>query len=131
MAEAPAARLRERRHVPNKCCPQEFSIALTRSRAIGRRIGPDTAAVELADVAQMLSDSRDHGRPWTPPWNPGAEFRPGEEPWKAEWWITIGTSEAPAGIPGNVTTIGFGNWDIDNVRAYHARAEEHRPGVTR
>lgn len=89
--------------------------------AIGRKIRSEDAPRELADVLQMIIDSRDGtGRPWTPPWDPGPEFLPGEEPWRLEWWMTAEEVPAPEGLPGTVTRVGFGGWDVQRVRAYHA-----------
>ncbi|MDP7729551.1 hypothetical protein [Mycobacterium sp. TY813] len=78
--------------------------------AIGRKIDPDDAANELVEVLQMVDDNRSGtGRPWTPPWNPGPEFRDGEEPWKAEWWRIVEQNV------GGISKIGF-SWDIEKVR---------------
>lgn len=78
--------------------------------AIGRKIDPDDAANELVEVLQMVDDNRSGtGRPWTPPWDPGPEFRDGEEPWKAEWWRIVEQNVS------GISKIGF-SWDIEKVR---------------
>ncbi|MDO3401925.1 helix-turn-helix transcriptional regulator [Mycolicibacterium neoaurum] len=90
--------------------------------AATRKISFQAAEEELADVQQMASDVQlDTGRPWTPPWNPGAEFREGETPWKREWWAIIEQNI------GGISTIGH-SYDVEKVRRNRAgdeqRAEE-------
>ncbi|MEH3135919.1 MAG: hypothetical protein PGN30_13075 [Mycolicibacterium neoaurum] len=90
--------------------------------AATRGIPFQEAEEELADVQQMASDVQlGTGRPWTPPWNPGAEFREGETPWKREWWAIIEQNI------GGISTIGH-SYDVEKVRRNRAgdeqRAEE-------
>ncbi|MDO2978301.1 hypothetical protein [Mycobacteroides abscessus] len=53
--------------------------------ARARAIPFATAQSELDAVQQMTNDVT-YGRPWTPPWDPGAEFDEDDEPWRAHWW---------------------------------------------
>lgn len=93
-------------------------LNLTLEYAATRKIPFQVAEQELLDVLQMAIDVRS-GRPWTPPWNPGAEFREGEEPWKAEWWSIIEQN-----IEG-ISTVGF-SYDIEKVRKNRAGDEQRQ-----
>lgn len=94
---------------------------LTLDYARLRGIPFDDAEGELRHVRDMFEDQRNGtGRPWTPPWNPGASFQPGEEPWNRAWWAV---AEPSVDRPG-VIRIAFGDWDIERVRAYRARLEK-------
>ncbi|MFQ2844088.1 hypothetical protein [Mycobacterium paragordonae] len=95
---------------------REQNLVLDYARA--RRIAFEDAEEELQDVKTMFEE-RNIGRPWTPPWNPGPEFQAGEEPWKAEWWVT---SEPSPDFPGAIR-IGFGGWDVEKVRRNRPVAE--------
>jgi transcriptional regulator with XRE-family HTH domain len=90
-----------------------------------RTIPFEDAEAELHDVKSMFEDGQHGGkRPWTPPWNPGPQFRPGEEPWKREWWAT--SKQVPSGLPGggriNQISLFPSDWDPERVRA--ARADD-------
>ncbi|MFE3105972.1 hypothetical protein [Nocardia tengchongensis] len=61
------------------------SRQLTYEYARSRDISPDEAGRELAEILEMDEDRR-HGRPWTPPWDPGPQFGERDTPWLASWW---------------------------------------------
>lgn len=86
----------------------------------------ELAEDELKHVLRMAAEVQGgSGRPWTPPWDPGPEYLVGDEPWKAEWWVS--SEEVDAGhlateFEGNKinrVSISTG-WDPERVRAFHA-----------
>lgn len=94
-------------------------LNLTLEYAHARKISFQAAEEELPHVLQMASDVQlGTGRPWTPPWNPGPEFREGESPWKREWWAIIEQSL------NGVNRIGT-SWDIEEVRR-NRKGDEQR-----
>jgi hypothetical protein len=123
-------------------------LNLTLEYAATRKISFEAAEIELAHVARMATDvSLGTGRPWTPPWNPGPEYLPGDEPWNAHWWASYEVVDAGylgeqfAGRRINQVSISTG-WDPERARAFHAAqgdewapdqppvsAQESKPGV--
>lgn len=56
-------------------------LGYARARAI-----PFAKAQSELDAVQQMTNDVTYGRPWTPPWDPGAEFDEEDEPWRAHWW---------------------------------------------
>ncbi len=100
--------------------------------AIGRNIDPDKAVDELREVLRMVEDTKD-GRPWTPPWNPGAEFEEGEEPWKADFWTYTEAVPSPFGTEGHIYQHGttYNLAEARRRRDLTAQAEEVWEGDVR
>ncbi|WP_131808465.1 hypothetical protein [Mycolicibacterium elephantis] len=90
---------------------------LTLEYAHARGIRFEAAEDELPHVLQMATDIQlGTGRPWTPPWDPGPDFLPDEQPWKAEFWQT---RRAVDGI----YELGH-TYDLKELRARRAETAE-------
>lgn len=95
--------------------------------ARARGISFNDAEEELPHVQQMATDvANGSGRPWTPPWDPGAEFEEGEEPWKADFWTYTEAVPSPFGTEGHIYQHGT-TYDLAEARRRRdltAHAEE-------
>lgn len=90
--------------------------------ARARGISFKAAEEELPHVQQMAADvANGTGRPWTPPWDPGAEFDEDEEPWKAEFWSYTEAVPSPYGTEGYIYRHGL-TYDLDEARANRAKS---------
>lgn len=68
-------------------------------------------------MQQMAADvANGTGRPWTPPWDPGDEFGPDDEPWKAEFWTYTEAVPSPLGGEGYVYQMGL-TYDLAELRS--------------
>jgi transcriptional regulator with XRE-family HTH domain len=84
--------------------------------ARARGISFNAAEEELPHVHQMATDvANGTGRPWTPPWDPGAEFEEDEEPWKAEFWTYTEAVPSPFGTEGHIYQHGI-TYDLAEAR---------------
>ncbi|WP_232003803.1 hypothetical protein [Mycobacterium sp. 1465703.0] len=84
--------------------------------ARARGISFKEAEEELPHVQQMATDvANGTGRPWTPPWDPGAEFEEGEEPWKSEFWTYTEAVPSPFGTEGHIYRLGT-TYDLAEAR---------------
>lgn len=82
-----------------------------------RQVSLERAEEELEETKAMFEAHRlGSGRPWTPPWNPGADFEEDEEPWKADFWSYTAAVPSPFGGEGHVYQLGH-TYDLAEIRA--------------
>lgn len=92
--------------------------------ARARGISFNAAEEELPHVQQMATDVANRtGRPWTPPWDTGAEFDEGDEPWKSEFWAYTEAVPSPFGAEGHIYEVGH-TYDLAEVRSRRATSAE-------